>query len=236
MPEAPMRAIVWSTGWIGSIAIRAVNRRPDFALIGVWIHSPEKVGQDAGPLAGLEPIGLATTNDFEALLALAPDCVIYAASGPDRDGGGPRLRPHPRSRHQHCDGDFSGARVPARFRSHLDRGTHPGSTGWRSTLYASGIEPGFAADQLALVLATQSNSILHLVIRAVPLRPVPPYVHNDGCHGVREAARLRAHAGDAGLVNQRMGSTDRARRSGTARRARRDQRHLAQRQRRRSRH
>src|ERR1019366_4751480 len=44
MPEAPMRAIVWSTGWIGSIAIRAVNRRPDFALIGVWIHSPEKVG------------------------------------------------------------------------------------------------------------------------------------------------------------------------------------------------
>jgi hypothetical protein len=33
-----------------------------------------------------------------------------------------------------------------------------------------------------------------------------------------------------------MGSTDRARRSGTARRARRDQRHLAQRQRRRSRH
>jgi hypothetical protein len=159
MPEAPMRAIVWSTGWIGSIAIRAVNRRPDFALIGVWIHSPEKVGQDAGPLAGLEPIGLATTNDFEALLALAPDCVIYAASGPDRDGGGPRLRPYPRSRHQHCDGDFSGARVPARFRSHLDRGTHPGSTGWRSTLYASGIEPGFAADQLPLVLATQSNSI-----------------------------------------------------------------------------
>ena len=50
------------------------------------MHSPDKVGKDAGELAGGEPIGVAATNDADALIALAPDCVVYAASGPERDG------------------------------------------------------------------------------------------------------------------------------------------------------
>ena len=45
----------------------------------------EKVGKDAGELANGEPIGLAATNDADALIGLKPDCVIYAASGPERD-------------------------------------------------------------------------------------------------------------------------------------------------------
>ena len=85
MESQPLRVVVWSTGWIGSIAIRTVQRRPDFELVGVWVHTPEKVGQDAGVLAGMEPIGLTVTDDFDALLALGPDCVVYAASGPEQD-------------------------------------------------------------------------------------------------------------------------------------------------------
>ena len=79
------RVAVWSTGGIGVAAIRAIHRRPDLELVGVWVHTPEKVGRDAGELAGLDPIGVAATNDFDALLALRPDCVVYAASGPERD-------------------------------------------------------------------------------------------------------------------------------------------------------
>jgi len=30
-------------------------------------------------------IGLAATSDADALIALNPDCVVYAASGPERD-------------------------------------------------------------------------------------------------------------------------------------------------------
>ena len=77
--------VVWATGGIGSIAIRAIHRRPDLDLVGVWVHSHEKVGKDAGELANGDPIGLAATNDADALIALKPDCVIYAASGPERD-------------------------------------------------------------------------------------------------------------------------------------------------------
>src|SRR4051812_44902832 len=79
------RVVVWSTGGIGSIAIRAIHQRPNLDLVGVWVHSEDKVGRDAGELANGEPIGLAATNDADALIALKPDCVIYAASGPERD-------------------------------------------------------------------------------------------------------------------------------------------------------
>src|ERR1700745_4219333 len=82
-----MRVVVWSTGGVGKIAIDAISRRPDLELVGVWVHSPEKVGRDAGELAGVAPIGLMATNDADALVALRPDCVVYAASGPERDAG-----------------------------------------------------------------------------------------------------------------------------------------------------
>ena len=87
MVASPSRVVVWSTGGVGSIAVDAVHRRRDLELVGVWVHSQEKVGRDAGELAGIGPIGVAATNDADALIALKPDCVVYAASGPERDAG-----------------------------------------------------------------------------------------------------------------------------------------------------
>jgi hypothetical protein len=67
------RVAVWSTGGVGSNAIRAIARRPDLDLVGVWVHTPEKVGRDAGELAGIDLLGIVATDDAEAVLALAPD-------------------------------------------------------------------------------------------------------------------------------------------------------------------
>jgi 2,4-diaminopentanoate dehydrogenase len=155
------RVVVWATGGIGSIAIRAIHRRPDLDLVGVWVHSDEKVGKDAGELANGEPIGLAATNDADELVGLKPDCVVYAASGPERDAlaipdyvklleaginvvttSTTRLvNPH--------------VYEPAQWRDQLAAAAKQGQV----TLYASGIEPGFAADYLPLVLCTQSSAI-----------------------------------------------------------------------------
>lgn len=77
MAAEPIRVVVWATGGVGSIAIDAIRRRPDLELVGVWVHSPDKDGRDAGELAGGAPMGLAATNDAEALIALRPDCVVY---------------------------------------------------------------------------------------------------------------------------------------------------------------
>jgi 2,4-diaminopentanoate dehydrogenase len=160
MPD-PVRVVVWSTGGIGSIAVRAVAENPGLELVGVWVHSADKDGRDAGDLVGIGPIGVTATNDAQALIDLRPDCAVYAASGPERDGAA--IPDYVRLLQ-------SGINVVT---TTVNRLIHPPSFEtevWRTqltdaaaaggaSLYASGIEPGFAADHLVLMLATQSKTI-----------------------------------------------------------------------------
>jgi hypothetical protein len=158
--KAPLKVVVWATGGIGSIAIAAIQRRPELELLGVWVHSPEKVGCDAGELANGQPIGLAATDDADALIALRPDCIIYAASGPERDAAA--VPDYVRFLEAGINVvTTSTTRLiypPAFDATWRDQMAEAGQAGGVS-LYASGIEPGFALDQLPLALATQSSSI-----------------------------------------------------------------------------
>jgi len=160
MRKNPLRVVVWSTGGIGSIAIRAIHRRPDLELVGVWVHTPEKIGRDAGELIGEEPIGIAATHDADALIALRPDCVVYAASGPERDVAA--IPDYLRLLEAGINVVTTTATrlvyPPAYEPAARDRLAKAAVVGGAS-LYASGIFPGFASDQLALVLATQSSTI-----------------------------------------------------------------------------
>src|SRR5262245_6089909 len=62
------RVIQWATGAVGTHALRALLDDPQFELVGVYVHSPDKVGRDAGELAGLPiDIGIKATNDAEVL-------------------------------------------------------------------------------------------------------------------------------------------------------------------------
>src|SRR5689334_13238135 len=74
-----LRVVQWTTGKTGSAAVRGIVGHPMLDLVGCYAYSPEKVGQDIGVLAGLNPIGVAATDDIDALLALRPDCVSYMA-------------------------------------------------------------------------------------------------------------------------------------------------------------
>ncbi|WP_037311783.1 NAD(P)H-dependent amine dehydrogenase family protein [Amycolatopsis orientalis] len=74
--------VVWGTGNIGRASIRAVDAHPALELAGVLVHDPAKVGRDAAALAGLDgELGVAATDDVEAMLAAGPRAVVYAASG-----------------------------------------------------------------------------------------------------------------------------------------------------------
>jgi hypothetical protein len=42
------------------------------------VHSEEKVGRDAGELAGIAPTGVLATHDVDRLLAVDADCVVYS--------------------------------------------------------------------------------------------------------------------------------------------------------------
>jgi 2,4-diaminopentanoate dehydrogenase len=154
------RVVQWSTGEVGSIAVRVLAARPDLELTGVWVHSAAKAGRDAGELAGIRPIGVRATSDADALIASAPDCVCYTASGESRPDA--------------CVADISrmltaginvvttsipGLVHPAGYNpKHVDQ-LEAACRAGGATLYASGIEPGFAGDQLVLTLATLSNKI-----------------------------------------------------------------------------
>lgn len=74
--------VVWGTGNVGRAAIRAVEAHPALELTAVIVHDPAKVGRDAGELAGLDgALGVVATNDIDAVLAVRPAALVYAASG-----------------------------------------------------------------------------------------------------------------------------------------------------------
>jgi 2,4-diaminopentanoate dehydrogenase len=79
------RVVAWSTGNVGRHAIAGIDARPDLELVGLWVSNPDKVGRDAGELAGLDrTLGVAATDDVEALLALEPDVVVHTAMADHR--------------------------------------------------------------------------------------------------------------------------------------------------------
>jgi hypothetical protein len=167
----PIRVVVWSTGGVGSVAVDGIRHRPDLKLVGVWVHSPDKVGKDAGELVGGAPIGLAATNDADALIALKPDCVVYAASGPQRDAGAvpDYLKLLAAGINVVSTSTTSLVYPPSYFatewRDQLAAAAHTGG----ASFYASGIFPGFASDQLALLMTTQSKKICTLTATEIAL-------------------------------------------------------------------
>lgn len=169
--STPLRCVVWSTGGVGSIAIDAIARRPDLELVGVWVHSEAKAGKDAGTLAGRDPLGLATTRDADALIALKPDCVVYAASGPERDAGAvPDYSRFLESGINVVSTSSTGLIYPLAYYSPQwrDQLVAAAETG-NASFYASGVFPGFGSDQLALLLATQSKRIECLKVTEIAL-------------------------------------------------------------------
>src|SRR3954454_20415413 len=72
------RVIQWATGLVGQEAIKGVVAHPELELVGCWVHSDAKVGQDAGEIAGLGPLGVRATNSLDEICAIEADAVVYS--------------------------------------------------------------------------------------------------------------------------------------------------------------
>jgi hypothetical protein len=159
------RVVQWGTGNIGIHSLRHLIQHPDYELVGLHGHSPEKQGRDAADIAGLPgKTGVIATNDIEALLALAPDCVLYMVNG--------EIRPDETiaelSRTLSLGIDvLSTAMVflihppaaEAGLREPLAKACEAGG----STLFVNGIDPGYSGDVLplaALQVADQIDEVL----------------------------------------------------------------------------
>ncbi len=145
------RVVQWATGNVGRAAIEGVLDHPDLECAGCWVHSADKDGVDVGTLVGRAPLGLAATNDVDAL------------AGPGRRLR--RLQPDLRRRRgRHAAprvgqerGDAAGLVLPAL------RGAQPRSTtvcrAAGVTLHGTGIHPGGITERFPLMISALSGSI-----------------------------------------------------------------------------
>src|SRR5580700_9798222 len=153
------RVVQWATGNVGARALRRTIEHPDLELVGVYVHSADKVGRDAGDLAGIAPIGIAATNSVEDILALRADCVLYM--------------PHVFDVSQLCRILASGANVVStRMELHnprmLDRNDRErieeACRSGGSSVHATGSSPGFITEAMPIVLASIQRRLDNLSI------------------------------------------------------------------------
>lgn len=153
MPDNTYRIIQWMTGDVGQVGIRHFAANPVYDLVGVLVHSADKVGRDAGEIAGIGPIGVTATDDIDAIVALDADCVFYTPVIMDVDTVCRLLRSGKNvvttSGFFHPSPDF---REPAEM---ITQACADGGT----SFHGGGIHPGYAGDILPLTLARVMSRI-----------------------------------------------------------------------------
>ncbi|MGB8402849.1 MAG: dihydrodipicolinate reductase [Mycobacterium sp.] len=143
--NAPYRVVQWTTGNVGKSSVAAIAANPNLELIGCYAWSADKAGKDVGELAGIEPLGIAATNDVDALLALKPDCVVYNPMWIDVDE---LVRILSAGVNVVATASFITGHNQGAGRDRIAAACAQGG----STMFGSGISPGYV-NQLAIVAA-----------------------------------------------------------------------------------
>ncbi|WP_194903790.1 NAD(P)H-dependent amine dehydrogenase family protein [Catenulispora rubra] len=153
------RVVQWATGNIGGRALRAVIQHPDMVLAGVYVHSPEKAGRDAGELCGLDDIGVTATRDIDEIVALGADCVIYAPLATDLDELCLLLASGANVVTTRTDFHRAGSLDPE-IRARVEEACRRGGT----SIHSTGSSPGFVTEALPLVLTSIQRTLDGLTI------------------------------------------------------------------------
>ncbi len=80
-----IRVFQVATGNVGTEMIKRIGKRPDLELVGLHCYTPEKVGRDAGEIAGIGPIGVTATGSVDEIIAARPDVLTFHGVFPDED-------------------------------------------------------------------------------------------------------------------------------------------------------
>ena len=140
-------------------SLRAAIEHPELELVGLYVYSDAKAGQDAGELCGLGPTGVRATQDVDEILALRPDCVLYMGDRADIDvlcrllesGANVVSTRSEFHRPQNLDPD-----VRERLASACAQGG--------SSLYSTGSSPGFITEALPFALLSLQRRLDRLLI------------------------------------------------------------------------
>jgi len=156
---------IWGPGTVGGALLRRVIRKPEFELAGVLAWSESKVGNDAGDIVGLGPTGITVSSDPEEIYALDVDCVLHTPKDP---------------------GDFrsdaeiirlleSGKNVITALPYHwpelrgedLVKKIEAACEAGGSSFHASGSDPGFMGERLALTVTGLCDDVEYVTLEEV---------------------------------------------------------------------
>lgn len=170
------RVAQWASGRIGRSAMRAVIRHPLMELVGLHVHSADKVGQDAGELSGLSPVGIAATHSIDDLIQTRPDCVLYMPEGYDIDAIETLLNAGINLVTTRSE-FFYPAGMDSSLRQRIETACESGG----SSLFATGSSPGFSTVVLPLALSSLSRRIDCITIDEfanIPASTTPEMITN----------------------------------------------------------
>ncbi len=147
------RVIQWATGGVGRAAIEGVLAHPDLELVGCWVHSEAKDGQDVGSIIGRDPVGVTATRDVDALLAIDADCVIYSPFMAD-----PNVVARILQSGKNVVTPLGWFYPPSGERRRFDDTCRAAGV----TLHGTGIHPGGITERFPLMISALSGSITHV--------------------------------------------------------------------------
>ncbi|SFO56641.1 MULTISPECIES: hypothetical protein [Actinomadura] len=157
-----IRVLHVATGNVGRIALSQLIEDPRFELAGLVVSSPEKVGRDAGELAGLGVVtGVAATADLDAALAARPECTSYCAIGEVRlfDALGDIQKILASGSNVVASSPvpliYPWGVLPDRMIEPVEDACRAG----RTSLFATGVDPGWVNDLLPFAIASTCQRV-----------------------------------------------------------------------------
>lgn len=156
------RAVQWATGAMGTACLRSMLDHPGVEVVGAFVYSKDKAGRDVGEMAGRAPIGVLATDDVDAICALEADVVVHAGRiGRYGSHDAEIIRLLESGKNVVTINGYSDPafRDDERYRALQDACERGGTT-----LMAAGLNPGFVAEQLAVVVSGLSNRVDHLEV------------------------------------------------------------------------
>lgn len=195
-----IRVALIGTGNCGALALKQLINDTRFELAGVWVSSDAKVGKDAAELAGLDvTTGVVATNDLDAMIAAKPQCIVYTAMGDvrlpqamadvrtilaagiDVVGSGLGVLQYP------------WGVIPDKYIERIEDAAREGD----STVFMTGVDPGFVTDLLPFALAGTCQSI-----EQIRTMEIADYASYDGATVMFDVMGFGNEIGDLPMLYQ----------------------------------
>lgn len=158
----PIRVAQVGTGNAGRLTLRQLVQDPRFELVAVGVSTADKVGVDAGELAGIDATtGVRAVMDLQAVIDAEPRCVVYCAMGDTR----PVEATNDVRRLLEVGIDVVGSApgtlqfpwgtMPDQVIEKVEAAARAGD----ASVYITGVDPGFASDLIPLALASTCQRV-----------------------------------------------------------------------------